>query len=99
MAAIDDHAVEWHLARRTDAPSGDDRMLLSDVGAQEMDCARVLQRRGLDDARTKTLAGIFVDDERSVGARDRAEESGRGVGNELGVLGGDIEAIDVRDAR
>src|SRR5262245_61333537 len=83
MTAVDHHAVEWHLARRTDAPRGDDRMIVRDLRAEEMDRAGVLQRRWLDYARPEALAGVFVDNERSVCARDRPEEAGRPIADQF----------------
>src|SRR5690242_8738475 len=74
-------------------------MRLNDPSAEELDIAQVLLDVRPEADRLKALAAIFIGDERSVGLRDRTEEAGRGVADGVVLLGGNIEAEDVRSAR
>ena len=74
-------------------------MILRDLRAQEVHCAQIIERFRPDYARAKAITGILIDDQRAIFARDRAEEAGVCVRNGSQFLRGDLEAIDVRDAR
>ena len=75
-------------------------MALRDLGAKELHCAKGVQHLRLDYGWAEAIAGEFVDDERAVGLRDRAEEAGGGIAHRLDRFGFgfEIEAEDVRDA-
>ena len=98
LAPVGDHLVKRDAAWRARGPGFHDGMLRGDFGAEKMDRAEILQRRGGNDGGPKTLSGEFIDDQRAVGARNGPEKSGRCVADGLHLLGGDLEAEYVRDA-
>jgi hypothetical protein len=70
-------------------------MVLRDLPAEEAHCADIFGGRRLDARGLQALAGVFVDDERTVSLRDRTEKPRFGVGDGFELCGGDLVAENV----
>ncbi len=72
-------------------------MFFRHLRAQELDRPQVLQRLGIQLHRREALASVFEGDQRPILLRHRPKQARGGVAHRLHLLGGDLEAIEVRD--
>ena len=98
LAAARDHRLEVHGLGRANGPLLDDRVLARDLCPEKGDGADILQRLRLDDRRREAVARVFLDDQRTVRHRNRAEEAGLRIADRLELAGRELEAEDVGNA-
>ncbi len=98
FAAFGDHGVDGNFRRRTNRPALHNRMRIDDLCAQQFDGAQIVQRFRIDLHRRKSLASIFIDDQRTVLQRNWPEEPCHRIAHGIDFPGRDLEAIDVGNA-
>ncbi len=96
--AFGDHGFDGDFRRRTHRPAFHDRMRVDDLRAQQFHRAQIVQRLGIDLHRRKSLAGIFIDDQRAILQRNGAEEARHRIAHGIDLSARDFQPVDVGNA-